>query len=164
MKKLVSLILVVLLLALAGPSQALYFELVTLKASAAVTATGNSTGVDLVKAIYSTDNRHKGTQLAIYLDITAASGTTPTLDVKVQCSLDNSTWFDPAALSTATGTANRDHYAFAQKTTTGQDIKIIAVSPCRYLRESHTVGGTTPSFTYSVKAEVVGGDDRIISP
>ena len=160
MKKLTSLLLTALLLALsAGPVHAEYFELVTLKASAAVTATANATGVDLVKAIFSTDNRHKGTKLAIYLDITVVSGTNPTLDVKIQCSNDNTTWFDPAST-----TSNRDSYAFAQKTATGQDVKIIPVNPCRYLREAHTVGGTTPSFTYSVKAEVVGGDSRAISP
>jgi len=137
----------------------MYYELITLKASGAVTTSGNSAAVDLVEAVYSTDNRHKGPYLALYLDITAVSGTNPTLDVKVQVSPDGTTWFDPAST-----TSNRDSYAFAQKTGTGQDVKIIPVNPCRYIRESHTVGGTGPNFTYSLTAEVVGGDSRLISP
>lgn len=162
MKKLVSLILMALLLALAaGPSQALYYQQITLKASSATTTTDVSTGVDLVTAVFGTDLRHEGVYVAVYLDITAVTGTNPTLDVKIQCSPNNSTWFDPAAISTASGTANRDHYVFAQKTATGQDIKIFPMNPCRYIRENHTIGGTsTPTFTYSVKADVVGGDSR----
>lgn len=157
-----SLVLLVSLFPLVA--SATFYQQVTLKASSATTATAASTGVDLVTAVYSTDNRHEGAAVAVYLDITAASGTNPTLDVKIQCSPDNTTWFDPAALSTATGTANRDHFVFAQKTTTGQDIKILAAVPCRYIREYHTVGGTTPSFTYSIKADIIGGDNRQIAP
>lgn len=138
---------------------ATFYQQVTLKSSSATTATAASTGVDLVTAIYGTDLRHEGDTLAIYLDITAASGTTPTLDVKIQCSPDNTTWFDPA--STA---ANRDSLAFAQKTTTGQDVKLVPNVGCRYIREYHTVGGTTPSFTYSVTVDVIGGDHRSIAP
>lgn len=140
-------------------ASATFYQQITLKASGATTATAASTGVDLVTAVYSTDNRHEGSTIAVYLDITAASGTTPTLDVKIQCSPDNTTWFDPA--STA---ANRDSLAFAQKTTTGQDVKLIPNVACRYIREYHTVGGTSPSFTYSVKVDVIGGDDRQIAP
>lgn len=140
-------------------ASATFYQQVVLKASSATTATAASTGVDLVTAVYSTDKRHEGATVAVYLDITAASGTTPTLDVKIQCSPDNTTWFDPA--STA---ANRDSFAFAQKTTTGQDVKLIPWVACRYVREYHTVGGTTPSFTYSVTADVIGGDNRQIAP
>ena len=146
-------------------ASATFYQQITLKASSATTATAGSTGVDLVTAIYGTDKRHEGAVVAVYLDITAVTGTNPTLDVKIQCSPDNTTWFDPAALSTASGTANRDHFAFAQKTATGQDIKIFTQAPCRYLREHHTIGGTsTPTFTYSVVADVIGGDHRQIAP
>ncbi|TAN40579.1 MAG: hypothetical protein EPN22_17240 [Nitrospirae bacterium] len=139
---------------------ATFYQQVTLKASSATTATAASTGVDLVTAVYSTDNRHEGSTVAIYLDITAVTGTNPTLDVKIQCSPDNTTWFDPA--STA---ANRDSLAFAQKTTTGTDVKLVPNVACRYIREYHTIGGTsTPTFTYSVKADIIGGDQRTIAP
>jgi hypothetical protein len=78
------------------------------------------------------------------LDVTAASGTTPTLDVVVQHSIDGGTnWYTLAT--------------FTQKTTTGEEIKTEAeveagtaeaYGDC--FRVSYTIGGTTPSFTFSV--------------
>lgn len=154
-------VLLAALLALHGAAQveAARYEQVTLKSSAAVTATGTTTGVDLLKIAQATDSRHKGTLVAIYLDITAASGTSPTFDLKVQCSPNNTTWYDPA--STA---ANRDSFAFAQKTAAGTDVKIIPDMPCRYVRLSYTVGGTSPSFTFSVVGDFVTGDYRQMDP
>src|SRR3990167_8256168 len=120
MKRLSTFLLVGLLLAVvAAPINALYYEQVALRANATSTNSGSGAGVDLVKAIFSTDNRHKGTFLAVYLDVWGVSGSSPTLDVKIQCSPDNSQWFDPAST-----TANRDSYAFAQKTALSKDMKI----------------------------------------
>lgn len=73
-----------------------------------------------------------------YLNVTAASGTTPTLTVKIQGQDPVSgTWFD-------TGTA------FAQKTTTGNERVAITALPDTTLRAVSTITGTTPSFTYTV--------------
>jgi hypothetical protein len=77
------------------------------------------------------------------LVVTAASGTTPTLDVKLQTSKDGSgtglgAWRDVASFAQATGAASE------RKSFSGLD---------RFVRAVATVGGTTPSFTFSVKGE-----------
>jgi hypothetical protein len=72
-----------------------------------------------------------------YLNITAASGTTPTLDVKFQDSYDGTNYVDVAS------------GAFAQKTTTNSSSLVLSnVGP--YLRAVQTVAGTTPSFTFDL--------------
>ena len=83
-----------------------------------------------------------GARLAVFLDVTAVSGTTPTLDVTVQAK-------DPVSGKYfAIG-------AFAQKTAVaseaifiggGADVKF----PTRVFRIEFTIGGTTPSFTFSI--------------
>ena len=96
-----------------------------LQASVTKTASFNSTGVDL-----------KGTPrrgLKARVIVTAASGTSPTLDPKVQHSDDNSTFTDLAA--------------GAQLTATGE-VFIPFETSKRYVRLVATIGGTTPSFTY----------------
>lgn len=107
--------------------------------SAARTATTN--GVDQV-------NYH-GRGIRLHLDITAASGTTPTLDVTIQA-LVNGIYIAIAGA------------AFTQKTTTGTDELVIYpgiaetanesvsdIIPFRW-RAVATIGGTTPSFTFSL--------------
>lgn len=92
----------------------------------------------------------------LYLDVTAASGTTPTLDVKVQTKDPvSSTYIDlPGA-------------AFSQKTTTGSDDltiypgvaetanETVSDALSRTWRVVATIGGTTPSFTFSVGAAYI---------
>lgn len=102
-------------------------------ATAARTVTANGTGVDLKDFVG---------QIAVVLDSAAGTGTTPTLDVKLQDSDDNSTFAD---ISPAV--------AFAQVTGAGvstQRIGASADSLRRYVRAVATIGGTTPSFTFSV--------------
>lgn len=71
----------------------------------------------------------------VFLDITAVSGTIPTLDVAVEYSPDNIRWFI--------------HTAFSQKTTVGK--ATIAISGLGlYTRVKYTIAGTTPSFTFQV--------------
>jgi hypothetical protein len=90
------------------------------------------------------------------LDITAASGTTPTLDVKLQrFDVTSGQYVDVAGA------------AFAQKTTTGTDDLVVypgaTVTANRSIssvltdtyRVLWTVGGTTPSFTFSVGGSLV---------
>ena len=109
--------------------------------SAARTATANSSDFENISA--------RGIWLA--LNITAASGTTPTLDIKVQRKDPLSdTYYDVVG------------GAFAQKTGMGSDDLIIypgitaaanrAVSSAiaSRWRVVATIGGTTPSFTFSV--------------
>lgn len=70
------------------------------------------------------------------LDVTAASGTTPTLDVVLEDTLDGTNW-------NTIGT-------FAQKTAAGREVINITAPFSDRLRARWTVGGTTPSFTFSV--------------
>lgn len=109
----------------------------TLLASAARTASGNGSAVS---------GMSKYTKFAFELVVSAAAGTTPTLDVKVQHSIDGgTTWFDLVT--------------FAQKTAAGSELKMEAdvegATAEVYgddFRVTYTIGGTTPSFTFYVKA------------
>lgn len=100
-----------------------------------------------------TNKGHRGINL--FLDITAKSGTSPTLDIKLQAKDPTSgNYFDvPGA-------------AFAQKTTTGQamltiypgigetaNVSVSDVLAAIY-RFVATIGGTTPSFTFSLSANL----------
>lgn len=71
-----------------------------------------------------------------HLHVVAASGTTPTLDVKVQHSSDDSVWVDLITFGQATGTTSERGSA------TG--------TVNRYVRAIWTVGGTDPSFEFAV--------------
>lgn len=71
-----------------------------------------------------------------HLHVTAASGTSPTLDLKVQESADNSTWADLITFTQATAaTAERLHVTGTVE---------------RYVRAIWTVGGTSPDFSFAV--------------
>lgn len=103
--------------------------------TAARTTTANGSGVDL-QAV-------KGGAIVI-VDSAAGTGTTPTLDLKLQSSPDNSTWTDVSGA------------AFTQIiNAASQQIFGIDVTKCqRYVRAVATIGGTTPSFTFSVNMAV----------
>lgn len=100
--------------------------------STALTATGSGTSFDLGAFI---------NPMTAEVIVTAKSGTSPTLDVKIQGSTDNSTWVDVVVFKqiSAVGTYRR---------------KVLA--PYRYWREYHTLGGTSPSFSTKI-AWTVGG-------
>lgn len=70
-----------------------------------------------------------------FLIVSAASGTSPTLDVKITHSADDVTYADLVT--------------FTQATTTTAEVKTVAPDTTvnRYLKAELTVGGTTPSFT-----------------
>jgi hypothetical protein len=105
---------------------------VTVKASGAETSSTNGAAIELDDV---SDAR-------LDLVITAVSGTTPTLDVAIQTSADGSTGWTTIA-------------SFAQQTATTTGVHKI-FGPCdRYIRYSSTIGGTTPSFTYSITGEAV---------
>lgn len=101
----------------------------TLLPSAARTASVNGDAVEV----------NDYSKIACYLNVTVVSGTSPTLDVKLQDSSDGVNWVDiPSG-------------AFTQATATG--VKRLVVSDVgRYVRAVATIGGTTPSFTFDVKA------------
>lgn len=78
-----------------------------------------------------------------FLNITAVSGTSPTLVVKFQESADGINFVDvPSG-------------AFSSQNATGvNELLLSNVGP--YLRAVQTVGGTTPSFTYDLSVAGIG--------
>ncbi len=112
------------------PTRAItFYSEENLAPSAARTATGDSGAWD---------GFGRASTLRAQLEVTAASGTSPTLDVVIQDSLDGVNW-------NTIGT-------FAQKTGAGQREVINVTSPFSdRIRARWTLGGTTPSFTFSVR-------------
>ncbi len=105
------------------------FAEATMLASAARTVTGDTS------ATPTACGKHK--EAVFFLDITAASGTTPTLDVVIKTK-------DPASgkwITLAT---------FTQKTAVGNEMKGQANLLGSQLAVFYTIAGTTPSFTFSV--------------
>lgn len=96
-------------------------------ASAARTAsgTGSAFSVQDVSAILGT------------LSVTAASGTAPTLDVRLETTVDGTNWYTVGS--------------FPQKTAAGSDARAFGPvgSQCRW---AWTVAGTGPSFTFGLTA------------
>jgi hypothetical protein len=109
-------------------------QLTAFHPTAARTATGNGTAVD----VQTLDG-----DLFLVLDSAAGTGTTPTLDVKIQSSdTSGGTYTDitGATFTQVTGTASQ------------QAITISKDEARRWIRIVYTVGGSTPSFTFSVNA------------
>lgn len=102
--------------------------------SGARTATGNSGAIPL---------HDKGSFLNLLLDITAVSGTTPSMTPSIEWSQDGGTTFGPAETADA----------FTAVTAAGTKAKQFAVKGTHY-RIVWTISGTTPSFTFSVRAYV----------
>jgi hypothetical protein len=103
---------------------------ITLAGAITRTADGNGTTVEI---------GDKGT-LRLLLSVTAADGTSPTLDITLQTSKDGSTWRTLGTFAQATGTTTES------KSFSGCD---------RYVRANADLGGTTPSFTYTIDGEAV---------
>lgn len=75
-------------------------------------------------------------KLRVQLNVTEASGVTPTLDVVVEDTLDGGNW-------NVVGT-------FAQRTAAGRQVIDITTPFAGTVRFRWTIGGTTPSFTFAV--------------
>lgn len=75
--------------------------------------------------------------LRAQLDVTAAAGTSPTLNVVIEDSVDGgATW-------NVVGT-------FAQKVAAGREVINVTAPFTGTLRARWTIGGTSPSFTFAV--------------
>jgi hypothetical protein len=70
------------------------------------------------------------------LNVTAATGTAPTLNVLIEDTLD--------------GTNYNVIGSFAQKTAAGREIINVTVPFSETLRVSWTIAGTNPSFTFAI--------------
>jgi hypothetical protein len=102
--------------------------------SASLNANGNGAAIDL--------GAYEG-EVAVMLAAKSVSGTTPTLDVKLQDSDDG-----------VAGWADIGGMAFAQVNTVASSQKLALKSDSckRYIRAVDTVGGTTPVYARSVQA------------
>lgn len=101
---------------------------------ASVSATGNGSSLDLVN--------YEG-EIAIIADVANVSGTTPTCDIKIQDSADNSTFNDisPALqITQVTTVAGR------------QKLSVNKNEIRRYIRAVKTLGGTSPVYLISMNA------------
>jgi len=107
-------------------------ESVVLLPSGARTASGNTGDIDVGRFLHG----------KFCLDVTAVSGTTPTLDVYVEGKYQYSGKYETIWSQTgitAVGTFTSP---------------IISPLVFRYVRVRWVVGGTSPSFTFSVEAEM----------
>jgi uncharacterized membrane protein len=100
---------------------------VTLLASAARTTTASAAGVSGFAA---------ASNLVIQLNVTAASGTLPTLDVVVQDTVDGTNYGTIAT--------------FTQATAVTKQVIRVDTPFTDTLRVVYVIAGTTPSFTFSV--------------
>jgi hypothetical protein len=103
-------------------------------------------------AIFEYDGHRGGFFL---VDVTAVSGTTPTLFVSVQFTIDGVTWHDLDATNarTASITATGKHLIKVYPDLTAS-ANGVANSPLpNRHRLAWTIGGTTPNFTFSTAVD-----------
>lgn len=123
----------------------------TLLASGALTATGNTSNITLPLC----------DSYTIILDVTAASGTSPTLDVALQVTVDGgTTWYSVMRFAqlTSTGTQRITFQpiqgrgeASSQATIADTGGAATANQPLSQLtRFKYTIAGTSPSFTTAI--------------
>jgi hypothetical protein len=112
----------------------------SVSAIAARTSTVTATGIDI--------SSYKG-GLVVQQLVGVVSGTSPTLNGKLQSSPDNSTWTDIAGAT------------FAQVTATDSFLKIgvQVTAAAKFIRYVGTIAGTTPSFTMGVV--LLGQKERV---
>lgn len=106
-------------------------DVITLLPSAARTASGNTS----VEEVY-----HIAAGNA-FLNVTAISGTSPTLDVKMQIT--------PKASPTADDWYDLSGGNFAQVTGVGKQV-LSLVNFGHWIRFVYTIGGTTPNITFEL--------------
>lgn len=83
-------------------------------------------------------------ELQVYLDAANVSGTTPTLDVKIEVSPNGTDWFQIAAFTQVTTVASKQVLTLGSGFTTqgfGNQV-----------RANITTGGTSPNYTVGITA------------
>lgn len=80
--------------------------------------------------------------LDVFIDVTAATGTGPSMTVNVEWSVGDGKWYTADPVD-----------AFSAITTTGQKCKQFAVKGLQ-ARLNYVISGTTPSFTFSAYAVI----------
>lgn len=92
----------------------------------------------------------------LYLNVTAVSGTSPTLTVQLQGKDPSSgNWFAVAAATSAVTAMGQYVYVFYPGATTGSaTLGVSTVLPANW-RVNAVIGGTSPSFTFTVTADLL---------
>jgi hypothetical protein len=83
-------------------------------------------------------------ELSIFLDAANVSGTTPTLDVKIETSPDGTNWYQIGTFTQVTTVASKQVLTLGSGFTTqgfGNQI-----------RANYTAGGTSPNYTVGITA------------
>ncbi|PRH79398.1 hypothetical protein C6N75_09960 [Streptomyces solincola] len=117
---------------------------VTLKAGGAQTSSTTGEAV----------NTGEGAVAVVDVVVTAASGTTPTMTVVVEGSNDGTAWVELGTIGAGGYRAGSSGSAPANFTAAATSSG--AFPAPEFIRTRSVIGGTTPSFTYSVSA-VIGG-------
>lgn len=102
---------------------------VELSGSSARTASGSSAPADGMTS---------RTTLRVQLSVTAVSGTSPSMTVVLEDTIDGTNW-------NTIGT-------FAAKTAAGREVINVTTPFAETVRATWTITGTTPSFTFSILA------------
>lgn len=123
------LVVVALMIGCYGVAHADYRETTLAPAGTVVTATGSTATVD--RRLY--DIRYDSPQTVLLVDVTAASGTTPSVTFSLQGVING------IAFTLGSCTAI---------TAVSQCVLQVAAAPTN-VRLSYVISGTTPSFTYS---------------
>lgn len=108
------------------------------KAAETVLASASRTSDDTA-----TLNAARAESMRLFLDVTAATGTSPTLDIDVETQ-------DPASGKWRVLTS------FTQATGVTDEMVTVSAPMGHALRVSYTLGGTTPDFTFSLGAVYEG--------
>lgn len=104
--------------------------------------------------------------LQVHLDVTAVTGTTPTLDLEVQVKIDGKytrllTFSQVTAVISVCRNAKRTLSVLGAELAFGVDPSIVPAGGAAnlewsdILRVKYTITGTTPSFTFTVKVLLV---------
>lgn len=99
---------------------------------------------------------HRGKGVSLHLDITAASGSSPTLDIKLQGYDElGEDYFDipGAAFAQATGTGTDELVLYPGVAETS-NVSVSDVLP-RVSRAVATIGGSSPSFTFTLGGSLI---------
>ncbi len=116
-------------------------QVTTVITEAAVIVDGNSATVPIAPTDWRKEVGPRAqTELVLFLDITAHSGTSPTLDITVEWSMDDTKFAIPAVAQ-----------AFAQILEVDlAQVLVVPVLGSSY-RLVYNIEGTTPSYTFTVR-------------
>ncbi len=116
-------------------------SITTVITEAAVTIDGNSVTVSIAPTDWRKEVGPRAqTELVLFLDVTAHSGTSPTLDITVEWSMDGTKFAVPAAAQSFAQILEVD---LAQ-------VLVVPVLGSSY-RLVYDIEGTTPSYTFTVR-------------